>query len=130
MTERAMQEPTLLLLTALADAPRHGYALIQEISAISDGRVKMRTGTLYGALDRLLQQGLIEVAAEEIVDGRARRTYALTEDGRGALTAEAERLRSVAQEAERRLAAVRPTQGRVAGGAAGLAFTNSTGVFA
>ncbi|MFE7188771.1 PadR family transcriptional regulator [Kitasatospora sp. NPDC057541] len=134
MTERAMQEPTLLLLTALADAPRHGYALIQEIDAISGGRVKMRTGTLYGALDRLLQQGLIEVAAEEVVDGRARRTYALTEDGRGALTVEAERLRSVAQEAERRLAAVRPAArpalGKAVGGAAGLGFTDSMGVFA
>lgn len=102
-----MQEPTLLLLTALADAPRHGYALIQEIAAISGGRVKMRTGTLYGALDRLLGQGLIEVTAEEIVDGRARRTYALTDVGRGALATEAERLRAVATEAERRLAVVR-----------------------
>lgn len=100
-----MQEPTLLLLTALADAPRHGYALIQEIAEISGGRVRMRTGTLYGALDRLLQQGLIEVAAEEIVDGRARRTYALTEGGREALAGEAERLRIVAAEAERRLSA-------------------------
>ncbi|MBV6702193.1 PadR family transcriptional regulator [Kitasatospora aureofaciens] len=107
MTERSMQEPTLLLLTALADAPRHGYALIQEIATISDGRVKMRTGTLYGALDRLLGQGLIEVAAEEVVDGRARRTYALTDAGRTALATEAERLRAVATEAERRLAKVR-----------------------
>ncbi|MFC8715919.1 PadR family transcriptional regulator [Kitasatospora sp. NPDC057198] len=103
MTERALQEPTLLLLTALADAPRHGYALIQEVDAISGGRVKMRTGTLYGALDRLLQQGLIEVAAEEVVDGRARRTYALTGGGRDLLAAEAERLRAVAAEAQRRL---------------------------
>ncbi|MFI6156190.1 PadR family transcriptional regulator [Kitasatospora sp. NPDC051170] len=107
MTERSMQEPTLLLLTALADAPRHGYALIQEVAAISDGRVKMRTGTLYGALDRLLQQGLIEVAAEEVVDGRARRSYALTATGRAALASEAERLRAVATEAERRLSKVR-----------------------
>ncbi|MFG2909954.1 PadR family transcriptional regulator [Kitasatospora sp. NPDC048286] len=107
MTERSMQEPTLLLLTALADAPRHGYALIQEVAAISDGRVKMRTGTLYGALDRLLGQGLIEVAAEEVVDGRARRSYALTGAGRDALAAEAERLRAVATEAERRLAEIR-----------------------
>ncbi|MFJ3218303.1 PadR family transcriptional regulator [Kitasatospora sp. NPDC086801] len=106
MTERSMQEPTLLLLTALADAPRHGYALIQEIAAISGGRVKMRTGTLYGALDRLLQQGLIEVAAEEVVDGRARRSYALTSAGRAVLAAEAGRLRAVATEAERRLANV------------------------
>lgn len=108
MTERAMQEPTLLLLTALADAPRHGYALIQEIAAISGGRVRMRTGTLYGALDRLLQQGLIRVESEEVVDGRARRTYALAEDGRTALAAEADRLRAVVAEADRRLTVVRP----------------------
>ncbi|MEV8098666.1 PadR family transcriptional regulator [Kitasatospora sp. NPDC085879] len=103
MTERAMQESTLLLLTALADAPRHGYALIREVDAISGGRVRMRTGTLYGALDRLLQQDLIEVAAEEVVDGRARRSYALTAAGREVLTAEVERLRAVAAEAQRRL---------------------------
>ncbi|MFJ5233335.1 PadR family transcriptional regulator [Kitasatospora sp. NPDC088391] len=114
MTERAMQEPTLLLLTALADAPRHGYALIQEIDAISGGRVKMRTGTLYGALDRLLQQGLIEVSAEEIVDGRARRTYALTDGGRGLLAAEAERLRTVAAEAQRRLGGLGAPKGATA----------------
>ncbi len=100
-----MQEPTLLLLTALADAPRHGYALIQEIAAISGGRVRMRAGTLYGALDRLLGQGLIRVESEEVVDGRARRTYALSDSGRAVLAAEAERLRAVAAEAERRLAA-------------------------
>ncbi|MCP2307080.1 PadR family transcriptional regulator [Kitasatospora paracochleata] len=108
MTERSMQEPTLLLLTALADAPRHGYALILEIAAISGGRVRMRTGTLYGALDRLLQQGLVEVESEEVVDGRARRTYALSDSGREVLAAEAERLRTVASEAERRLAKPRP----------------------
>lgn len=109
MTERSLQEPTLLLLTALADAPRHGYALIQEIAAISDGRVKMRTGTLYGALDRLLGQGLIRIDSEEVVDGRARRTYALSDAGREVLAAEAERLRAVAAEASRRLSVARPT---------------------
>jgi DNA-binding PadR family transcriptional regulator len=105
MVERSMQEPTLLLLTALADAPRHGYALIQEIAAISAGRVTMRTGTLYGALERLLGQGLIRVESEEIVEGRARRTYALTDSGRQALATEADRLRAVATEAQRRLSA-------------------------
>jgi DNA-binding PadR family transcriptional regulator len=107
MNERPLQEPTLLLLTALADEPRHGYGLIQEIDAISQGRVRMRTGTLYGALDRLVQQGLIRVEREEVVDGRARKVYALAEAGRDVLAAETERLRAVVAEAERRLAARR-----------------------
>jgi DNA-binding PadR family transcriptional regulator len=107
MTERSLQEPTVLLLTALADAPKHGYALMQEVEAMSAGRVRLRTGTLYGALDRLLHQGLISVDSEEVVDGRMRRTYALSEAGREVLAAEAERLRATADEAGRRLAAGR-----------------------
>jgi DNA-binding PadR family transcriptional regulator len=103
MKERPMQEPTLLVLTALADQPRHGYAIVREVSAISQGRVKLRTGTLYGALERLLQQGLIEVHREEVVDGRMRRSYTLTDTGRTTLTAEADRLRTTAEEVERRL---------------------------
>lgn len=103
MSNRVVQEPTLLLLTALADAPRHGYAIMQEVQLISQGRVKMRTGTLYGALDRLLGQGLIAVHEETVVDGRARRTYALTKDGRAVLAKETERLAATAREAVRRL---------------------------
>lgn len=110
MPERPLQEPTLLLLIALADAPRHGYGIIQEVLSISGGRIRLRTGTLYGALDRLLQQGLIRVDSEEVVDGRARRTYCLTEPGRDLLTAEVSRLHATAAEAERRLAA-RPGAG-------------------
>ncbi|MEU9361476.1 PadR family transcriptional regulator [Streptomyces sp. NPDC048301] len=105
MTERAMQEPTLLVLTALADVPRHGYAIAREVEAISGGRVKMRTGTLYGALERLLKQGLVEVHGEEVVDSRLRRTYTLTASGRTALSAEAERIAATASEATRRLRA-------------------------
>lgn len=103
MTEQPLREPTLLLLTALADAPRHGYALIKEVEAISRGRVRLRAGTLYGALERLLKQGLIRVEREEIVDSRMRRTYALTDAGSVLLAAEAERLRATADEAVRRL---------------------------
>ncbi|MBB1242346.1 helix-turn-helix transcriptional regulator [Streptomyces durbertensis] len=103
MTPRVMQEPTLLLLTALADQPRHGYAITQEIRKISDGQVTMRTGTLYGALERLLKQGLIEVHREEVVDGRLRRLYALSDEGRERLAGEAERLAATAREASRRL---------------------------
>lgn len=98
-----MQEPTLLILTALADAPRHGYALGQEVAEISGGRVKLRTGTLYGALERLQHEGLVEVFAEERVEGRLRRTYALTGQGRQRLTSEARRLAATAREATRRL---------------------------
>jgi DNA-binding PadR family transcriptional regulator len=103
MAKQPLREPTLLLLTALADAPRHGYALIQEVETISQGRVRLRAGTLYGALDRLLKEGLIRVEREEIVDSRMRRTYALTDAGSALLATEAERLRATADEAARRL---------------------------
>ncbi|MEW1803315.1 PadR family transcriptional regulator [Streptomyces virginiae] len=103
MSGRAMQEPTLLLLTALADAPRHGYAIAREVELISGGRVEMRTGTLYGALERLLGQGLIEVHEEQIVDSRLRRTYGLTATGRESLAAEVARIVATAREATRRL---------------------------
>ncbi|WP_395295340.1 PadR family transcriptional regulator [Kitasatospora hibisci] len=104
MANRQLQEPTRLVLTALADAPRHGYAIVQEVLAISGGRTKLLTGTLYTALDRLLQQGLVRIDHEEVVAGRLRRTFALTEEGGEVLAAEAERLRAGVAEAERRLA--------------------------
>ncbi|MFJ4685550.1 PadR family transcriptional regulator [Streptomyces sp. NPDC088789] len=103
MSERAMQELALLVLTALADAPRHGYAVAQEIKGITDGRVTPRTGALYGALDRLVTEGLITVVQEEVVDGRARRVFALTPEGRERLAVETERLAVAVHEARRRL---------------------------
>jgi DNA-binding PadR family transcriptional regulator len=115
MSDRAMQEPTLLLLTALADEPRHGYALIQEVGVISGGRVRLRTGTLYSALDRLQREGLIQVEREEVVDGRARKVYALADPGRAALAEEQERLRVVVAEIERRTAAARRPLARLKG---------------
>jgi DNA-binding PadR family transcriptional regulator len=68
------------------------------------GRVAPRTGTLYGALDRLLADGLIQVEREEVVGGRARRIFALAPAGRERLEAEAERLAATAREVRRRLA--------------------------
>lgn len=103
MAPTTMQEPTLLLLTALADAPRHGYALIKEVEDISLGRVRLRTGTLYAALSRLQQEGWVRVVGEEVVDGRHRRYYALTDTGTEVLVTETERLRTTFQEADRRL---------------------------
>ncbi len=101
-----MQEPTFLILTALADRPLHGYGIITDVQRISDGRVRLRAGTLYAALDRLQADGLVAADREEVVDGRLRRYYRLTEDGAAALAAEVDRLRRRAEVAARRLAAL------------------------
>jgi len=100
----AMQEPTLLILTALAAEDRHGYGVMQEVERLSEGRVRLSAGTLYRALDRLVGEGLVAGTAEEVVDGRLRRYYRLTESGVDALALEAERRRT---QAEAALAALR-----------------------
>lgn len=87
-----MREATYLILTALAAGERHGYGILREVEEISDGRVHLGTGTLYGALERLQHDGLVEATREEIVDGRARRYYRLTGAGLRALRDEVERL--------------------------------------
>ncbi|WP_030441757.1 PadR family transcriptional regulator [Actinoplanes subtropicus] len=87
-----MQEPTFLILAALAAQPRHGYGIVQAVGELSAGEVRLRPGTLYGALDRLAERGLIELDHEEAVEGRLRRYYKLTEDGTRALSAEIERM--------------------------------------
>ena len=98
-----LQEPTVLILTALAEEPRHGYGVIQEVAQLSGGRVTLRPGTLYGALDRLVEQGLVVADREEVVDGRLRRYYRLSDDGAAVLAAEAQRLSSNADAAVARL---------------------------
>jgi DNA-binding PadR family transcriptional regulator len=98
-----MQEPTFLILAALAAEPRHGYGVIQAVEGLSGGTVKLRPGTLYGALDRLVGQELIAVDREEAVDGRLRRYYRLTDAGAGVLNTEMERLRRNATAAEEQL---------------------------
>jgi DNA-binding PadR family transcriptional regulator len=98
-----MQEATFLILTALADGSQHGYGIISEVTDISGGRVRLRAGTLYTALDRLKADGLIDVDREEIVDNRLRRYYRLTPDGGRRLAAEAARLQANAHAAMTRL---------------------------
>lgn len=98
-----MQEATFLILTALADGSQHGYSIISQVAGISDGRVRLRAGTLYTALDRLRTGGLIEVDREEIVDGRLRRYYRLTGEGTRQLASEAARLHANAAAALSRL---------------------------
>jgi len=90
----AMQEPTFFILTALAEQPLHGYGVIRAVNELSDGRITLRAGTLYAALDRLTEEGLLVVDGEEAVDGRLRRYYRLTDDGGRALSAEVDRMRA------------------------------------
>ena len=103
MSRRALQEPTFLILTALAAGAQHGYGIMSDVGKISDGRVKLRAGTLYAALDRLDAENLIEADREEIVDGRLRRYYRLTGAGAQRLAAEVERLQAQTTVAARRL---------------------------
>jgi len=103
MTNQAMQEPTFLILTALAAGAQHGYGIMTDVARISGDRVRLRAGTLYAALDRLRGDGLIDADREEIVDGRLRRYYRLTPSGADALAAETARMRSNAAVATRRL---------------------------
>jgi DNA-binding PadR family transcriptional regulator len=108
MSYRPLQEPSFLILTALAAGPQHGYAIQAEVARISDGQVTLLTGTLYAALDRLQGDRLIDTDREEIVEGRARRYYRLTSDGAHRLAAETDRLRRHADAAAARLASFAP----------------------
>jgi DNA-binding PadR family transcriptional regulator len=101
--KQSMQEPTFLILTALAAGAQHGYGIMTDVARISQGRVRLRAGTLYAALDRLRTDGLVESDKEEIVDGRLRRYYRISEEGAASLTAEVERMRANAAAAAFRL---------------------------
>jgi DNA-binding PadR family transcriptional regulator len=101
--EGSLGEPAFLVLTALAAQPQHGYALLEEIERISEGRVRMRAGTLYAVLDRLRTGGLVEVEREDIVQSRLRRYYRLTGLGAQRLATETERLRRHTRVAGQRL---------------------------
>ena len=103
MTGLPVREPTFLILTALAAGAQHGYGIMADVSQISAGRVRLRAGTLYAVLNRLAVEGLVEVDREEIVDGRLRRYYRLTPQGRQRLAAEVDRMRAHTAVAARRL---------------------------
>jgi DNA-binding PadR family transcriptional regulator len=89
-----LSEPVLLILLSLAEQPRHGYAILKDVEQISDGRVLLSTGTLYGALGRLLEDRWIE-RFEEQEASRDRQAYRLTPKGKAILQAEVARLRQL-----------------------------------
>jgi PadR family transcriptional regulator len=103
MAVKPMTGQAFFVLTALADGPRHGYGIVGEVAELSRGRVRLKIGSLYGVLDRLAAEGLIEPDREEAHDGRLRRYYRLTRDGRRALAEEAELRASTARVVRTRL---------------------------
>ncbi len=96
-----IRETSFYVMAALQDAPLHGYAILQRILQNSPN-ASVPVATLYGTLDRLSGDGLVEIHSEEIVDGRARRSFRLTERGRGVLEEEADRMRAAASLVKRR----------------------------
>ncbi|MEM6705650.1 MAG: PadR family transcriptional regulator [Acidobacteriota bacterium] len=94
----------LHILVALSDGPRHGYAVIRDIEERTSGALNLRSGTLYVALQRLTEAGMIEevAAPPESTDAR-RKFFALTEAGRGAALREMRSLERLVADAQRRL---------------------------
>lgn len=110
-----LTEPAFWVLTALAERPLHGYAVLKRVGELSDGAAALRITTLYATLERLEQQGLVALVREEVVDGRARRTYEATDHGRAQLAAEAERLLARARAAQHQLRRPAPRPGLASG---------------
>lgn len=93
------------VLLALSDTPRHGYGIIREVEERTSGVIKLRTGTLYTLLQRLLDESLIEESDKRPHpddDDERRRYYAVTAFGHTVLVAEAKRLEAVVGEARRK----------------------------
>ncbi len=99
---KPLTEPVLLILMSLADKPRHGYALMKDIELLSNGRVRLSTGTLYGALRRLLEDVWIE-RFEQDDTSREKQAYRLTAAGRGQLQQELDRMKQLTRAASVRL---------------------------
>ena len=110
-----LREPTFLILAAVAPASLHGYGIIRAVERLSDGRARLRAGTLYAALDRLVGEGALAVEREEVVDGRLRRYYAITDAGLDLLRSGVDRIEANAAAARDQLAL------RAGGPAAGAA---------
>jgi len=87
-----MRDATYYTLAVLLEGRTHGYAILERVRDLTNGRVKLTAGTLYGTLDRLVDEGLIQRAGSEIVRGRARQYFEITEKGSGAVELEADRL--------------------------------------
>jgi DNA-binding PadR family transcriptional regulator len=113
---KPLREPTLFILLTLSKRRMHGYAILKDVEALSEGRVVLSTGTLYGALARLLEQGVIRKSSDESGedssgskslsgrgDVRERKYYELTQFGRRVLEGEINRMATILATASRKL---------------------------
>jgi len=88
-----LSEAVFFILLSLLPGAKHGYAVMKDVEALSDSRVSLSTGTLYGALKRLLEAGWVRRVDDEGDEtGRERKAYALTQLGKGILEAETARM--------------------------------------
>jgi PadR family transcriptional regulator PadR len=110
----SITEPAFFILTALLGAPLHGYGIVGEVEQLSEGRVQLKIGSLYGILDRLVAEGQVELDREEAHQGRLRRYYRITGTGAAAVRAETARQAANVRAAERRMQAYQPRRGRTA----------------
>ncbi len=101
-----LTEATYFILLSLAPEPKHGYGMMKDVYALSQGRIHFSTGTLYGAIKRLLEQGWIERVEETVSgnNGQVRKAYGLTELGNRILRAEVDRLNALVEVAQLRIA--------------------------
>lgn len=97
-----LRPASYFVLASLLDGPLHGYAIAARAEQLSQGEVRLTAGTLYGALERMAGQGLVQADREETVEGRLRRYYRLSDQGRDAVLREADRLAAAARVVQRR----------------------------
>ena len=101
-----LREPTFFILLALSKHSKHGYAILKDVEALSQGRIRLSSGTLYGALARLLLQGVIQKDTlvenagsanlnDSASDPRQRKVYRLTPFGQRVLTQELDRMQAL-----------------------------------
>lgn len=103
MESLPLTEPVLLILLSLAGQPQHGYAILKDVERMSNGRVVLSTGTLYGALRRLLDDDWIERFEQEDTS-RGRQAYRLSAHGRRNLQLEIDRMKHITRLASLRVA--------------------------
>ena len=102
LDELPLTETTFYILLSLSPKPKHGYAMMKDVENLSESRIRLSTGTLYGAIKRLLEKGWIKRVEDQNADenGRGRKAYVLTRYGKRILNAEVDRLQDLVKTAQ------------------------------